>query len=228
MPSRRRALLGLSLFVSLTAFGLGCSASASDSAAADDDGDSGESDISASLDIARIAGPVGLPKKPWNQPDSRGWFGEKGMCGPTSAANLLLMYGTLVSPQQAYEGGVHSAVGTLPNRQEIYLDRDFPNLACDYDHAESTAFLRESVVAGRPVNIMIGMGGTSAHWVTVVGARFDARSSEWKYIVMTWGRYGEIGEAKLAPNWASGYAGRNPYVRCAPKSRYTLPWSPPR
>ncbi len=226
MASRRRALLLLPLLVSSIVLAAGCAGA--DAAPDDGDGDSGEADISASLDIARIATPAGLPKKPWNQPDSRGWFGEKGMCGPTSASNLLLMYGTLVSPQTAYEGGVHSAVGTLPNRQEIYLDRDFPALACDYDHAESTAFLRESVVAGRPVNIMIGMGGTSAHWVTVVGARFDTRSNEWKYIVMTWGRYGEIGEAKLVPNWGSGYAGHNPYVRCAPKSRYTLPWAPPR
>jgi hypothetical protein len=197
-------------------------------AASDENGDSGEADISAALGIARIAAPAGLPKKPWNQPDSRGWFGEKGMCGPTSTANLLLMYGTLVSPQVAYEAGDHSAIGTLPNRQELYLDASFPDLACDYDHAESTAFLRDSVAAGRPVNIMIGMGGTSAHWITVVGARFDVPSNEWKYIVMTWGRYGEIGDAKLRPNWATGYAGQNPYVRCALKSRYTLPVTPPR
>lgn len=190
--------------------------------------DTGEDALSASLSIAYATPPAGLPRHPWSQPDSKGWFGEKGMCGPTSAANLLLLYKKIRSPEQAYEAGVHSLIGTLPGKQLSYFENEFPELGCDYIHADSTQFLRDSVSINRPVNIMIGMGGTTSHWVTVVGARFDKPSNEWKYTVMTWGRYGEIGESKLAPNWATGYAGHNPAIRCDARSPYKLAWFPKR
>lgn len=41
--------------------------------------------------------PSGAPR-PFEQPESDGWFGEKGRCGPTAIANLLMLSGIRSAP----------------------------------------------------------------------------------------------------------------------------------
>jgi hypothetical protein len=222
----------LSAGLILGAFGLsvaasGCAADAGDPASdnpADqvDDTSADQQDLTLeSADFKTIARPAGLPKV-WNQPDSRGWFGEKGMCGPTSVANALNLYGIVKSPTVIYNEGVHSLIGTLPGAMISYLDKNYAQLKCDYQRAaQPEAFLLGQLRAKRPVNILIAMAGLQAHWVTVVGARKVAGEPNYRFIVMTWGSYREVKGEILLRHW--NLATDNPYVSFGVPSRYTLP-----
>jgi len=176
-----------------------------------------------SADYKRIPTPAGMPK-PWSQPDSRGVLDAQGMCGPTSVSNLLSFYGTKISPEGVYNGGGISPIGTTGGRMEGYLDEKFPQLACDFGNANvfgPLTFLRNQLKIGRPVNVMVGMSGGGAHWVTVVGVTGTDEAP--KVRVISWGSYREIEWRKFRDSWDLNYGGVFPYVSCAPRSRYAFP-----
>ena len=177
----------------------------------------------ANADYKRIPTPKGMPKV-WSQPDSRGVLDAQGMCGPTSVSNMLLFYGRNISPEGVYNGGGISLVGTTGRRMENYLDEKFPQLDCDFGHANIFAplkFLRDQLKLGRPVNVMVGMSGAQAHWVTVVGITGTDEAP--KVRVMTWGSYREIEWKKFRQNWDLNYGGVYPYVSCAPRTAFAFP-----
>ncbi len=166
------------------------------------------------LEMKPVPIPAGFPKA-WSQPDSDGWFDERGKCGPTAVANALLLYGRDgVSPNLAYEEGVQWVVGSRPIDLERYLDREQADLRCSVVYPEDgPAFLRAAVASGRPVMTWFRTEGLTSHWVTVAGIR-GANVSE-KVVVMSWGRYYEIPMYRFAEAWKSVYGFHNPAVACA-------------
>jgi hypothetical protein len=171
----------------------------------------GESDMKA------IPTPAGMPK-PWDQPDSTGWFDEKGRCGPTALANLLRLYWIELSPEDAYDSGVHWIIGTMGKQIIDYLDENEPELGCTLEHPkDGAAFLRKELGAGHPVLVWFNMkGGLASHWVTAVGTRGSGKTEE--VIVMSWGRYYSISMTKLVDAWRNVYGIRNPSIVCDEKT----------
>ncbi|MDF2691890.1 MAG: hypothetical protein K0S65_273 [Labilithrix sp.] len=167
----------------------------------------------ADKDMRPIATPAGMPK-PWNQPDSTGWFDEKGRCGPTALANLLRLYWIDLSPEKAYESGVRWVIGTMGKQIIDYLDEHEPELGCTLEHPkDGAAFLRSEIAGGHPVLVWYNtQGQLSSHWVTAVGTRGKGVAEE--VIVMSWGRYYSIPMTKLVAAWRNVYGIRNPSIVC--------------
>lgn len=197
----------------LAAAGMGCAADSPE----DDPVAEGEDALrGASLaqgDMRAIPRPAGMPI-PWSQPDSGGWFDERGKCGPTALANTLKLYWIDVSPEEADRAGVHWHIGTLGQNIEAYLDRRHPELRCELEHPrDGAAFLRTELAAGHPVMVWYNTQNTlSSHWVTAVGVR--GRGAEEDVVVMSWGRYYAIRMSKLVAAWRNVYGIRNPSVVC--------------
>ena len=164
-------------------------------------------------DMRRIAQPAGMPK-PWDQPDSTGWFDERGKCGPTAVANTLRLYWIDVSPEEADRAGVHWAIGTMGRQIERYLVNHHPELGCSLEHPrDGAAFLRSEIAAGHPVMVWFNTeGGWSSHWVTAVGV--VGKGADEDVIVMSWGRYYAIKMTKLVSAWRNVYGIRHPAVVC--------------
>lgn len=164
-------------------------------------------------DMKRIAKPAGMPDV-WNQPDSTGFFDERGKCGPTAVANTLRLYGKEISPAAADAAGVHWIIGTRGQDIERYLQRDHAGLGCTLEHPESGGrFLRDSIAQGHPVMIWFMSGSNmNSHWVVAVGKRGMGANEQ--VIVMSWGRYYAIPMTKLLASWRNVYGIRNPAVVC--------------
>jgi hypothetical protein len=209
------ALVGLGATTTLT----GCTTETGDDEELVDDLGTDDADLSSfsSKNFIRIKTPAGMPAA-WVQPASRGWFDEKGMCGPTSVANTLRLYGIEKSPTDIYEDGARSLIGTLPGAMEKYLDRHHADLKCSRGAAPGGEdFLIASVRAGRPVNVLLGpFNGAGAHWVTIVG--MNLRGPEPEFILMTWGRYYKVASSKLMPYWFN-----HMQVSCERTSRTRFP-----
>lgn len=171
----------------------------------------------ASNMMTRIATPAGMPT-PWDQPDSGGWFDERGKCGPTAVANALKLYGIDVSPAQADADGVNWLIGSRGINVESYMKRKHPRLGCTLEHpVDNGAFLRTELDAGHPVMLWFNTeGGFSSHWVTAVGHR--GRGAAEVAIVMSWGRYYSIPMDKLLAAWRNVYGIRSPSVVCDAKT----------
>ncbi len=169
-------------------------------------------------DMRRIAQPAGMPR-PWDQPDSTGWFDERGKCGPTAVANTLRLYWIDVSPEEADRAGVHWAIGTMGRQIVRYLDEHHPELGCSLEHPkDGAAFLRSEIAAGRPVMVWFNTeGGWSSHWVTAVGV--VGHGADEDVIVMSWGRYYAIEMTKLVAAWRNVYGIRNPAVVCEERTQ---------
>ncbi len=184
---------------------------------ADDPTDATEDELRggslASGDMRRIDTPAGMPT-PWAQPDSTGWFDERGKCGPTALANTLRLYWIDLSPEQADRAGVHWHIGTLGRQIEGYLSTRHPELRCALEHpTHGASFLRTELSAGHPVMVWFNTQNTlSSHWVTAVGVR--GRGAEEDVIVMSWGRYYAIRMRKLVAAWSNVYGIHNPAVVC--------------
>lgn len=174
----------------------------------------------AQSEMKKIPIPAGMPAA-WEQPDSTGWFDERGKCGPTAVANTLRLYGKEVSPAQADHDGVNWLVGTRGINIEPYLQRQHPELNCTLEHpTDGPAFLRKSVDGGHPVMVWFNMSGgfLGSHWITVVGRR-GAGANE-RAIVMSWGDYYEVPMSKLDAAWRNVYAIRRPSIVCAAKTTH--------
>lgn len=177
-----------------------------------------------SAEMTRVATPAGLPKV-WSQPDSDGWFDERGKCGPTAVANTLRLYGKEVSPDAAYEAGVRWVVGSRPVDLASYLRRTQPQLQCRVTFPpDGPAFVRAAIRSGRPVMAWFRTEGLTSHWVTVAGLRGSGATEE--VVVMSWGRYYRVPMARFAEAWQSVYGFHNPSVTCAARSTIALPASP--
>lgn len=171
---------------------------------------------SAALDAAfmkKYPQPAGMPK-PWDQPDSTGWFDERGKCGPTAVANLLKLYKINVSPQEADTDGVNWIVGTRGTQIRDYLEDYHPQLGCKIEHpTDGPAFLRSKLASGQPVLVWYNTSGfMQSHWVTAVGTVGSGANE--LVIVMSWGRYYSIPMAKLDEAWSNVYGLRRPSIVC--------------
>lgn len=164
-------------------------------------------------DMVAIPTPEGLPE-PWDQPDSSGWFGARGKCGPTAMANMLRLHGVELSPDEADKAGVHWLVGTLTWQINSYLKQNHPELQCRTSFPWNGAkALRGQLDEGRPVMVWFNTaGGWSSHWVTAVGHHGSGDAE--KVIVMSWGRYYEIPMKKLDDSSKWVYGLRHPTVIC--------------
>lgn len=216
-----------SLFKSLLAAGVAALAlsacateSAPDEETSDDVGATDDELRSAPLndkDMVAIDTPANMPT-PWKQPDSEGWFGERGKCGPTALANDLRLYGIELSPDDADNAGVHFLVGTLQWQIEDYLKKNHPELGCRISYPwDGAKALRGQLDGGHPVMVWFNTdGGFSSHWVTAVG--HHGTGPDEKVTVMSWGRYYEIPMQKLdnASKWVYGL--RHPTVICSKKT----------
>lgn len=171
----------------------------------------------ASSDMIPIKTPRGMPK-PWDQPDSTGWFDERGKCGPTAVANTLKLYGINVSPAQADKDGVHWVVGSRDVQIRDYLREEHPRLGCTIEHPRDGAkFLRDELDAGHPVMVWFNTSGLwQSHWVTVVG--HVGKGASEVAVVMSWGRYYKIAMSKLVEAWRTVYLTRFPSVVCDAKT----------
>lgn len=165
-------------------------------------------------DMVEIGTPPGMPT-PWKQPDSDGWFGERGKCGPTALANDLKLYGIELSPEQADDAGVHWYVGTLQFQIDGYMEKQHPELGCRASYPwDGAKALRGQLDGGHPVMVWFNTdGGLQSHWVVAVG--HHGAGADEKVIVMSWGRYYEIPMQKLddASKWVYGL--RHPTVICS-------------
>lgn len=170
----------------------------------------------ANGDMKRIAQPAGMPK-PYEQPDSTGLFEERGKCGSTAVANMLMLYWVDVSPQQADRGGVHWLIGTMGRQIESYLRNEQTELGCTLQHPRDGAvFLRSQLSTGHPVMVWFNTEGLGSHWVTAVGTRGTGDAEV--VIVMSWGSYYSIPMKKLVGAWRNVYGIHNPAVVCAEKT----------
>jgi len=171
----------------------------------------------AESDMVRVRQPAGMPK-PWDQPDSTGWFDERGKCGPTAVANTLKLYWIDVSPEEADRKGVHWVIGTMGRQIADYLQKYHPELGCTLEHPkDGAAFLRRELAGGHPVMVWYNTTGSlSSHWVTAVGTRGSGDAE--KVVVMSWGRYYEISMKKLVDAWRNVYGIRHPSVVCDEKT----------
>lgn len=168
-------------------------------------------------EMVRIAAPAGLPK-PWVQPDSTGWFDEKGRCGPTAVANALLLYGIRKEPEKIYNDGAHWLVGSLATNLNTYLNKFHPQLGCTIEQPlDSAAFLRRELDANRPVMLLYNTEGWNSHWVTAVDHKGTGANED--VIVMSWGSYYKIKMTKLVRAWENVYGMRSPSVICTPSSQ---------
>ena len=161
--------------------------------------------------------PAGMPK-PWDQPDSTGFFEERGKCGPTAVANLLRLYGQEVSPAQADQQGVHWVIGTRGITIRNWFEAKHPELGCTLEHpTDGPAFLREHLAKGEPVLVWFNTAGSlSSHWVVAVG--IDGSGAEERVVVMSWGRYYSIAMSKLDAAWRNVYWIRRPSIVCGVKT----------
>jgi hypothetical protein len=125
-----------------------------------------------SKDFVRIATPRGMPRA-WVQPPSKGWLGERGMCGPTALANTLRLFGIEKSPETVYQEGGHSIVGTTPHKMEAFMSEHHEALRCDSARIDDGKALLLSALRNKHVvNILLsGLDGFGMHWVTVVGGQ---------------------------------------------------------
>lgn len=204
-------------------------ASEPDDDAKDDAATSTDEDLrSAPLgdsDMVAITTPGGMPK-PWDQPDSTGYFEEHGKCGPTALANELLLYGISKTPESLYDAGVQFVVGTLPWEIENWVKKNDQQLGCQIVYPEDgSAELRAQVDSGHPVMVWFNTeGGWSSHWVTVVG-HHGTGAGEFA-VVMSWGRYYKIPMSKLddASKWVYGL--RHPRIECAQKTGLVVKYAP--
>jgi hypothetical protein len=163
-------------------------------------------------DMKKIATPAGMPK-PYEQPDSTGWFGARGKCGPTAVANALLLYWISVTPQEADADGVHWLIGTMGSQIQSYMKREHPELGCSLVHpTDGASFLRSRVSTGHPVLVWFNIDGLDSHWVVAVGTRGTGAAEE--VIVMSWGAYYAISMTKLVGAWRNVYGIHNPSVVC--------------
>lgn len=197
-----------------------CATEVDDEAPAEATADELQSSPLPDGEMKAIPTPAGMPK-PWDQPDSTGWFDERGKCGPTAVANVLKLYGINVSPDEADRDGVHWIVGSRGINVEGYFDAKFPNLHCSLEHPEDgPAFLRSQIKSGHPVMVWFNTGGSflSSHWVTAVGLQGTGASE--RVVVMSWGRYYTISMSKLDAAWRNVYLIRRPSVVCTPKSTF--------
>lgn len=209
-----KKILGITIAVLGLLAVAGCGAPEDDEEeAADAAADELRSAPLSSGDMRRVAQPAGMPK-PWDQPDSTGWFDERGKCGPTAVANTLRLYWIDVSPEEADRAGVHWAIGTMGRQIVRYLDDHHPELGCSLEHPQDgAAFLRKELAGGHPVMVWFNTeGGLSSHWVTAVGV--VGKGAEEDVIVMSWGRYYAIRMSKLVTAWRNVYGIRNPAVVC--------------
>lgn len=172
-----------------------------------------------SKDFKPVSAPKGMPAV-WAQPDSRGWFGEKGMCGPTAVANTLRLLGMEKSPTSIYEEGAHSLIGLTPNAMEAYMTKHYASLGCDAETVDTgKPLLLRLLRAKRPVNVLLsGLDGVNAHWVTVVGAR--SPKAKTVFTVMSWGRYYEIDEDVLLRSWDA--LTNSAHLSCKPVSTFPI------
>lgn len=213
----RASLLKGLVTAALTALALSaCSTETDDADDTSDTGSTNDELRSAPLndkDMVAIDTPAGMPT-PWKQPDSEGWFGERGKCGPTALANELKLYGVEMSPDQADDAGVHWLVGTLQFQIDGYMKKHHPELGCRASYPwDGAKALRGQIDAGHPVMVWFNTdGGWSSHWVVAVGHHGSGDAE--KVIVMSWGRYYEIPMKKLddASKWVYGL--RHPTVIC--------------
>lgn len=169
-------------------------------------------------DMKPVATPKGMPK-PYDQPDSTGWFGEHGYCGPTAVANTLLLYWEGdVTPQEAYDDGVHFLIGTMGTQIVNYMSKYHPELGCSIQHPDNgAAFLRQQIDGGHPVMVWFNMApGPDSHWVVAVGHQGTGAAEQ--VIVMSWGRYYAIPMSKLVAAWKEVYGLKSPSVVCADKT----------
>jgi hypothetical protein len=125
-----------------------------------------------SKDFKPVRAPAGMPNV-WKQPASKGWLGERGMCGPASLANTLRLLRIEKSPDQVYNEGANSIVGTTPRKMEAYMDAHYPNLKCESRSVDDgKTLLLDALRKKQIVNVLLsGLDGYGMHWVTVVGAR---------------------------------------------------------
>ena len=216
MPSKK--LLGLGLAACVT---ISCAAPSDDDDAptieeTNEDYSLLQSAPLAETEMKPIATPKGMPK-PYEQPDSTGWFKEQGKCGSTAVANALLLYRISVTPQQADAAGVHWLVGTMGTQIENYLVERHPELGCSLEHpANGPGFLRAEIDSGHPVMVWFNMPDNDSHWVVAVG--HTGSGAKEQVIVMSWGRYYAIPMIRLAAAWKSVYGIRNPAVVCADRT----------
>lgn len=171
-----------------------------------------------SSEMKAIATPRGLPRA-WPQPDSDGWFDERGKCGPTAVANLLRLYGKDgISPDAAYDAGVRWWVGSRPVDLGGYLDRKHAGLGCRITFApDGPALLRAATATERPVLAWFRTEGLSSHWVAVADVRGAGPTEE--VVLLSWGRYYAVPMTRFAEAWDSVYGFRNPAIVCAARSR---------
>lgn len=169
-------------------------------------------------DMVAIETPAGMPT-PWEQPDSVGWFDERGKCGPTAMSNVLRLHGIELSPDDADKAGVHWYVGTLQWQIDWYLKRNYPDLDCKVSYPWNGAkALRGQLDAGKPVMVWFNTdGGWTSHWIVAVGHRGSGDAE--KVVVMSWGKYYEIPMKKLddASKWVYGL--RHPTVICGKSTK---------
>lgn len=168
------------------------------------------------------ATPKGMPK-PWDQPDSTGWFGEGGKCGPTATANLLKLYSINVSPQDADEDGVHWLIGTRGVQIRDYLKQHHAQLGCTLEHpTDGPTFLRNQIAGGHPVLVWYNTeGGFSSHWVAAVA--IEGTGNNEQVVVMSWGKYFSIPMKTLDAAWRNVYGIRRPSVVCTRTSPVLKP-----
>lgn len=170
-------------------------------------------------EMKRMPDPAGMPRA-WSQPDSDGWFDERGKCGPTATANTLRLYGKDgISPEACYEAGVSWVVGSRPVDIAGYLRRTQPQLGCRVVYPEDgPALLRAAAKTARPVMVWFRTEGLTSHWVNVVGVR-GAGATE-QAVLMSWGRYYTVPMRRLDEAWQSVYGFRHPAVLCSARSAY--------
>lgn len=221
-----RKVLALSAVITATTL-LACASDtpeADDNAATSTDEDLRSAPLGDS-DMVPIATPGGMPK-PWDQPDSTGYFEEHGKCGPTALANELLLYGISKTPETLYDQGVQFVVGTLPWEIEGWIQKYDQQLGCSIQYpADGSAEIRQQVDSGHPVMVWFNTeGGWSSHWVTVVG-HHGTGANEFA-VVMSWGRYYKIAMSKLddASKWVYGL--RHPRVECTTSTKLVVKYSP--
>lgn len=217
MPIRR--LVACVVLAAATALASACASPAEeDGADAASSEDALQSVPLAQSDMKPYPRPDGMPV-PWDQPDSTGLFDERGKCGPTAVANLLRLYGTEISPDEADRRGVHWWIGTRGLSIRDWLDDEHPELGCTLEHpTDGPAFLRRHLAKGQPVLVWFNtQGGLSSHWVTAVDVVGSGAGE--RVVVMSWGRYYGISMTKLDAAWRNVYLIRRPSIVCADRAR---------
>lgn len=172
----------------------------------------------AEADMTKIPNPPGM-MRPWDQPDSTGWFGERGKCGQTALANLVGLYGVQLSPQEAEARGVYSVIGTRGTPIRNYLRDNHPGFGCSIQHpTDGPGYLRSHIRSGHPVLVWFNTAGFyTSHWVPAVG--IVGSGADERVIVMSWGRYYSIPMNKLEEAWRNVYGMRRPSIVCTRPTR---------